>query len=100
MPKLYWKNCWQYKRILEILEDYWLSESEEYKVRVRLDFIHTNGSTQSKDIWWKNPNYTDDSLHAPEIESYEELMKKTPAEIWEEQEKEFWEVSNIHREEN
>ena len=44
--KKYWKDTWQYQRILEILEDYWLTEPDEKFVCVDLYFEHKNGMHQ------------------------------------------------------
>ena len=50
------KNSPEYQRILEILSDYWLTEPDELKVRVTMDFVKANGEAQSKCITWVNPN--------------------------------------------
>ena len=50
-----WKNTWQYKRIIEILEEYWLREPEEDYVRVDMYFRKGN-EEQAKCIQWTNPN--------------------------------------------
>lgn len=55
--KMPWKDSPQYKRILEILEDYWLSQPDELAVVVSLDFLHADGQRQSKELVWINPNY-------------------------------------------
>ena len=34
----YWKNTMEYRRILEILDDYWLAEPEEDFVRIDMHF--------------------------------------------------------------
>lgn len=51
----FWKKSYEYKRILEILDDYWLTERNEFSVRVTMDFIRYDGSTQTKSIIWHNP---------------------------------------------
>jgi len=51
-----WRTAPEYQRILEILSDYWLTEPDELKVRVTMDFVKANGETQSKCITWVNPN--------------------------------------------
>ncbi len=51
------KNTAQYKRIIEILEDYWINEPDELKVRVSMDFVKANGETQCKCLTWVNPDY-------------------------------------------
>lgn len=58
MNRKWWKDSSHYQRILEILNDYWLTEKDEFRVRVQMDFIKANGETQSKCITWQNPNYT------------------------------------------
>jgi len=55
--KMPWKDSSQYKRILEILEDYWLSQPDELAAVVSLDFLHADGQRQSKELVWINPNY-------------------------------------------
>ena len=47
------KKTWQYKRILEILDDYWLSQPDEEYVEVKMYFRHKNGEEQTKHIIWK-----------------------------------------------
>jgi len=54
--KRYWKDEYKYKRILEILEDYWLTEEDEEEVTVTMHFKHADGREQEKEIWWRNPN--------------------------------------------
>lgn len=51
-----WRKSFEYHRILEILEDYWLSQPNEEKVEVTLYFKHKNGEEQRKTIKWTNPN--------------------------------------------
>lgn len=51
-----WKNSYEYKRILEILDDYWLSEPEEVSVRIEMHFEHADGLKQDKVIEWHNPS--------------------------------------------
>lgn len=56
MLRKVWQNCNEYLRILEILDDYWISNPDEAEVRVEMYFRHGNGETQAKRIVWKNPN--------------------------------------------
>ena len=56
MSKYDWKKSYQYKRIIEVLEAYWLSEPDEAFVCVQFDFIKANGEYQRKYIRWFNPN--------------------------------------------
>lgn len=57
-----WKNEYEYQRVLQILDDYWVTEPDELKVRITMDFIKSNGHAQSKVITWVNPNYTHKSV--------------------------------------
>lgn len=50
--KKYWKNTMEYRRILEILDDYWLTEPEEDLVRIDMHFEKGN-ETQDKLIIWR-----------------------------------------------
>jgi hypothetical protein len=51
-----WKDCYEYKRIIEILNDYWGTEPDEDLVRVEMAFLKSNGESQRKCILWRNPN--------------------------------------------
>ncbi|HCG58792.1 MAG TPA: hypothetical protein DEV97_02145 [Lachnospiraceae bacterium] len=51
-----WKKSQQYKRIIEILEDYWTTEPNEAFVQIDMLFIKGNGETQTKSIAWANPD--------------------------------------------
>lgn len=52
MPK---KNTpYEYDRILEILDDYWISEPNEYAVSVEMRFVKANGEHQVKRLRWHN----------------------------------------------
>ena len=55
MPKKYWTDSYEYKRIQEILNDYWLTEPEEDKVVVKMEF-YKGDQWQGKQITWNNPN--------------------------------------------
>lgn len=57
MSKYYWNDENKYKRILEILSDYWLSEENEEYVEVQMYFRHRDGQEQEKRITWRNPNF-------------------------------------------
>lgn len=45
----------EYQRIIEILDDYWISEPDEKEVRVTMMFTKNNGEHQEKCIVWHNP---------------------------------------------
>lgn len=51
-----WKDCDKYKRVLEILSDYWGTEPDEAFVTIDMRFLHKNGERQRKVINWINPN--------------------------------------------
>ena len=51
----HWKNTYEYKRILEILDDYWLSEPDEDEVVITMEF-YKGKEWQKKQIRWINPN--------------------------------------------
>ena len=51
------KSSYEYRRILEILEDYWLSEPDEKLVVICMHFERANGETQDKRITWRNPRF-------------------------------------------
>lgn len=70
-----------YNRILEILDDYWMSEPDELAVQISMDFLKANGETQSKHLTWANPDYVIDQsvknisdLRASSID-FEEMFK-------------------------
>lgn len=54
--KKYWDKSYEYLRIMEILDDYWLTEPEEKEVSVEMHFLKANGERQDKLITWCNPN--------------------------------------------
>ena len=58
-----WRRSNQYRRIQEILEDYWLSEPDEAEVVICMTFRHSDGSVQNKHIIWKNPNIKSKQPH-------------------------------------
>lgn len=61
---LNWTDSWQYKRLMEVIEEYWLTQPEEARVEVDLHFLHQNGETQEKHIIWINPNLNELSERA------------------------------------
>lgn len=52
-----WNKSPEYQRIMEILEDYWLSCPHEARVTVCMTFVKADGQTQSKRIVWNNPRF-------------------------------------------
>lgn len=53
--KHYHTNSVTYKRLMEILEDYWLTQPDEAHVRIDLTFVKGNGEVQVKHLYWDNP---------------------------------------------
>lgn len=49
----YWKDSNAYKRVMEILDDYW--EKDEKRVEVEMRFWKDNGETQEKRVVWVRP---------------------------------------------
>lgn len=101
MPRKYWKDSLYYKRILEILNDYWLTEEEEFRVRVQMDFIKANGETQSKCITWQNPNYTCETQPKTLedcIISLSDLMGMSDYELYKREEEKFFSTGKIFKE--
>ena len=56
-----WEKSREYQRILELLDDYWLSAPDEKKVVVDMKFYGAGEEFQSKHIVWHNPNLKDDN---------------------------------------
>lgn len=48
---------YEYTRILEILNDYWIDEPDEEYVEVLMHFKKHDGQEQRKVIRWKNPKF-------------------------------------------
>lgn len=97
-----WKDTWEYLRVLEILNDYWLTEKDEFRVRIQMDFIKANGETQEKCIQWENPNYTCEN--SPKtlddcIIDIRDLGSMTEYELWEREQKRFWNTGKIIKKE-
>lgn len=80
MAKKYWKDTYDYRRILEILNDYWLEEEDEEEVIVTMHFKHHNCEEQEKQIVWRNQKY----INAPEmleLQSLADLMEDDKSSI-------------------
>jgi len=80
MPKV-WINEPEYRRVLEILNDYWITEPDEYAVIIDMQFRHRNGEYQHKRITWKNSDMPMD--RPPELEMFTalELMAMSKKEL-------------------
>ena len=50
-----WEDSEQYKTIQRILNDYWITQKDEYAVSVTMSFIHNDGRTHEERIFWFNP---------------------------------------------
>ena len=88
------KESNEFKLILKILDDYWLSEPNELRVRVTMDFIHSNGEFTTKRIVWQNPKFTCDPPFNPCL--LNRLSDSNDGIIMNEDEK-FWNVQDIRR---
>lgn len=53
------KNSHEYRRILEIINDYWLSEPDAKTVTIEMCFEKENGEKQHKTIIWKKERSKD-----------------------------------------
>lgn len=83
MTKKKWENTGHYQRILQILEDYWLTEPEEAYVAVDMEFLKSDGQYQQKRIVWWNPNMDSEKTsamlkqkHKDMQEAYEEAKRE------------------------
>ncbi len=57
MPtKRYWSKSFEYRALLRILDDYWLTQKDESQVTIILSFDHKNGNHQEKRLVWTNPD--------------------------------------------
>lgn len=54
--KRYWQNDPVYKRLLEVIDEYWLKNEDEEEVQIDMVFRHKNGMEQRKHLWWRNPD--------------------------------------------
>ncbi len=91
MAKKFWESEYAYQRILEILDDYWLTEPDEFRVRVQLDFIKANGETQQKCITWQNPDYCSTSE-----DEYPKVMNAADI-LNDDEDNSFWNYGEIRR---
>lgn len=57
--KRHWEDSSAYKRLLEILDDYWLTVEDEQLVEIEMHFEKADGQTQDKKLTWVNPNMED-----------------------------------------
>lgn len=97
MAKKIWKDEYVYKRLLEILDAYWLTEPNEAAVNIMLHFRHRDGQTQEKVLTWRNPNMQDGinwdiSRH---MRTARELCEMSEDELLLEEIKKFYEIGDI-----
>lgn len=59
-----WENTYEYRRILEILDDYWLSEPYEDWVKVKMAFVKGN-EYQTKYITWRRKTSKSENIPEP-----------------------------------
>ena len=79
----YWDGEYEYKRILEILDDYWITSEDEIRVNVEMQFLKGNGEFQKKCITWVNPQIKQadnqpkqiEDLTLPTMEDFEEAKE-------------------------
>lgn len=96
-----WRNTQEYKRILDILEDYWITEMYEDYVDVKMVFIK-GGEFQTKRVTWeRNPskgkleiepvNFADVAKIMESIETGLDEFVKTKSNELQIDEREVWE---------
>jgi phage-related protein len=59
--KRYWTRA-EYCRLIEILDDYWLTQKDEKKVDVIMLFEKKDGQEQIKHFRWHNPDLIEDAV--------------------------------------
>lgn len=74
MTKKKWENTGHYQRILQILEDYWLTEPDEAYVCVDMEFLKGDGQYQHKHVVWWNPNMDSKKTSAMLKEKYRKMQ--------------------------
>ena len=95
-----WKNSREYKRILEILHDYWLTEPEEDKAIVSMEF-YKGKERQSKQISWVNPKNKKWNKNDPiKLISAQELLEMSFVEISYKPEKGMYPIAFYHTDHN
>lgn len=89
--KRYWENEYEYKRILEILDDYWLTSKDEILVTVEMQFLKSGHEFQKKRIIWRNPNHKISSVSDRKLElvNLEECKEQTLSNYFDEVAKEL-----------
>lgn len=83
MSEKNWKKCSKFQRLMEILDDYWLSEPDEAYVSIDMEFLKSDGQYQQKRIVWWNPNMDSEKTsamlkqkHKDMQEAYEEAKRE------------------------
>lgn len=70
-----WKKCSKFQRLMEILDDYWLSEPDEAYVSIDMEFLKSDGQYQQKRIVWWNPNVDSDKTSAMLKQKYKDMQE-------------------------
>ena len=70
-----WKKCSAFQRLMEILDDYWLSEPDEAYVSIDMEFLKSDGQYQQKRIVWWNPNMDSEKTSAMLKEKYRKMQE-------------------------
>ena len=74
--KRYWDDTVQYQRILEILDDYWITQKDEAYVEIDMKFIHKNGESQMKHLVWRNPDLSADEKEDIKLKTLDSFPEK------------------------
>jgi hypothetical protein len=104
--KRFWDKTIEYNRIMEIMEDYWLTEPEEDFVQVKMAFIKGSEFQTKRIAWRRNPPkgkpkvdlvHFSDALRIMEsIESGLDEFVKAKSEELQIDEREVWENIEYH----
>ena len=57
----YWRDTWEYQRIIRNLDEYWAKQPEEKYITAVIHFEHENGEHTVKEMIWINPKYRQDA---------------------------------------
>lgn len=92
MSERYWKNEWQYQRILEILEDYWITQKDEILVNVEMQFVSKDGQFQRKCITWRPKESDSNETYETKPKEENEIEEKEKVEniVWFNKERSGW----------
>ena len=51
-----WRNTEQYRRMMELLDEYWLDDPSEAYVDAVFTFVNKDGQRRTAHVWWNNPS--------------------------------------------